>query len=337
MDAIHSFALSDTTTRYHSFHDIELQEPPSPRRSRSRHGGGVEGRAAAALAACHRGTTPPAAAARNDARTKASSGTGYERKRQDSGYAAQACMTRAPRTRPSTRRSAKSYPQPTPSSLPLHARTASAGAQSAHASSSQGYFYFPAPQLIDFAADAQEAEQEDQQLQENHHHHHHHHHHSESHAESHVPRGDQKQPLSPPPATTHYWTSDSTRRLEYAAIDAASRGVKGWIRRHLVPECFAGRHVGFEDDSGSVRRYRLDLDEQDLGHPEKQQGQQQSQSRSQHQSQQQSQSRSQSRSQNRSQHQSQHQSQSQSQSPSRGLEERRRGWSFFSLRKSRTV
>ncbi|KAG6232637.1 hypothetical protein E4U26_004472 [Claviceps purpurea] len=326
MDARHSFALSDTTTRYHSFHDIELQEPPSPRRSRSRHGGGAEGRAAAALAACHRGTTPPAAAARNDARTKPSSGTGtgYERKRQDSGYAAQACMTRAPRTRPSTRRSAKSYPQPTPSSLPLHARTASAGAQSAHASSSPGYFYFPAPQLIDFAADAQEAEQGDQQLQENHpHHHHHHHHHSESHAESHLPRGDQQVPLSPPPATTHYWTSDSTRRLEYAAIDAASRGVKGWIRRHLVPECFAGRHVGFEDDSGSVRRYRLDLDEQDQGRPEKQQGQQQSQSRSQ------------SRSQNRSQHQSQ--SQSQRQSPSRGQEERRRGWSFFSLRKSRTV
>jgi hypothetical protein len=69
-----------------------------------------------------------------------------------------------------------------------------------------------------------------------------------------------------PPQTTHYWTSDQTRRLEYAAIDAASKGVKGWIRRNLIPDCFAGkdRHVAFDDDTGSVRRYRLDLeDEQD--------------------------------------------------------------------------
>lgn len=69
--------------------------------------------------------------------------------------------------------------------------------------------------------------------------------------------------VSPPlPQTTHYWTSDSTRRLEYAAIDEASRGVKGWVRKHLVPECFGDRHVHFDDDSGSVRRYRLDLGEE---------------------------------------------------------------------------
>ncbi|KAL7797423.1 hypothetical protein V8C37DRAFT_310146 [Trichoderma ceciliae] len=69
-----------------------------------------------------------------------------------------------------------------------------------------------------------------------------------------------------PPQTTHYWTSDRTRRMEYAAIDAASKGVKGWIRRNLLPDCLVGknRHVAFDDDSGSVRRYRLDLeDEQD--------------------------------------------------------------------------
>lgn len=73
--------------------------------------------------------------------------------------------------------------------------------------------------------------------------------------------------VSPPlPQTTHYWTSDSTRRLEYAAMDAASRGVKGWIRKHLVPECFVprdSRHISFDDDSGSVRRYRLDLEQVD--------------------------------------------------------------------------
>ncbi|CRK12127.1 hypothetical protein BN1723_009613 [Verticillium longisporum] len=33
---------------------------------------------------------------------------------------------------------------------------------------------------------------------------------------------------SPPPQPTHYWTSDQTRRLEYAAIDAAHQGIKGW-------------------------------------------------------------------------------------------------------------
>lgn len=73
-------------------------------------------------------------------------------------------------------------------------------------------------------------------------------------------------PISPcavPPQTTHYWTSDRTRRLEYAAIDAASRGVRGWVMRNVVPECFVpreNRRMGFDDDSGSVRRYRLDLE-----------------------------------------------------------------------------
>ncbi|EGR49110.1 uncharacterized protein TRIREDRAFT_121597 [Trichoderma reesei QM6a] len=67
-----------------------------------------------------------------------------------------------------------------------------------------------------------------------------------------------------PPQTTHYWTSDRTRRLEYAAIDAAGKGVKGWIRKNLLPDCFAGknRHVAFDDDTGSVRRYRLDLEDE---------------------------------------------------------------------------
>jgi hypothetical protein len=69
-----------------------------------------------------------------------------------------------------------------------------------------------------------------------------------------------------PPQTTHYWTSDRTRRLEYAAIDAASKGVRGWVMRHVVPDCFvpqSKRRVGFEDDRGSVVRYRLELDTED--------------------------------------------------------------------------
>ncbi|CAK7562276.1 MAG: hypothetical protein SEPTF4163_000112 [Sporothrix epigloea] len=66
-----------------------------------------------------------------------------------------------------------------------------------------------------------------------------------------------------PPQTTHYWTSDQTRRLEYAAIDAASRGFKGWVMRHMVPDCFvpkSKRRVTFDDDTGSVRRYRIALE-----------------------------------------------------------------------------
>ncbi|KAK9416965.1 hypothetical protein SUNI508_09204 [Seiridium unicorne] len=67
----------------------------------------------------------------------------------------------------------------------------------------------------------------------------------------------------PPPQTTHYWTSDHTRKLEYAAIDAASQGIKGWILKYVIPDCFVpkqSRRLGFDDDSGSVRRYRLELE-----------------------------------------------------------------------------
>lgn len=66
----------------------------------------------------------------------------------------------------------------------------------------------------------------------------------------------------PPPQTTHYWMSDQTRRLEYAAIDAASRGFKGWVMKR-VPNCFVpkeNRRLTFDDDTGSVRRYRLELE-----------------------------------------------------------------------------
>lgn len=70
-------------------------------------------------------------------------------------------------------------------------------------------------------------------------------------------------PFAVPPPTTHYWTSDRTRQLEYAAIDAASKGVRGWIMRNMVPDCFVprnARRAGFDDDGGSVRRYRIDLE-----------------------------------------------------------------------------
>ena len=79
---------------------------------------------------------------------------------------------------------------------------------------------------------------------------------------------------------THYWTSNRTRRIEYAAIDAASRGFRGFVSK-LVPDCFLGPESSYRrggqfwcdkaggkgrgrrrgsEDGGSVRRYRLDLD-----------------------------------------------------------------------------
>ncbi|PBP19822.1 hypothetical protein BUE80_DR009294 [Diplocarpon rosae] len=76
-------------------------------------------------------------------------------------------------------------------------------------------------------------------------------------------------PPPPPPATVQYWTSDSTRRLEYAAIDAASQGVKGFFAR-LVPDCIQPAEKrrarfcegGEGSEAGSVRRYRLVLPEE---------------------------------------------------------------------------
>lgn len=72
----------------------------------------------------------------------------------------------------------------------------------------------------------------------------------------------------PLPSTTHYWTSDSTRRLEYEAIDAASKGVRGFLIR-LVPDCILPDQVRrtrfWRHDcqrgkkEGSVRRYRLSV------------------------------------------------------------------------------
>ena len=85
-----------------------------------------------------------------------------------------------------------------------------------------------------------------------------------------------------PPATIQYWTSDNTRRLEYAAIDAASQGLRGFLNK-LIPECMLPkemRRTRFCDgdegsDAGSVRRYRLDLpgeEEEGKKHTEKEGG-----------------------------------------------------------------
>ncbi|OTB00475.1 hypothetical protein M426DRAFT_15418 [Hypoxylon sp. CI-4A] len=219
-----SVATSDTT--YHSFHDIELYEPPaSPTRVEEqaptrkddhfefkpilRHDSGYE--------SIHPGSRSIASRSSH---------------RRDSTMSTSSSQSR-PRTRPSMRRSTKSTPNP-------HLKRLNSQSPQLTPSQEQptGYYYFPPPESLSGSLD--EGDDADS-------------------AEASYP---------PPPQTTHYWTSDHTRRLEYAAIDAASRGVKGWFMKHIVPDCFIpkeSRRVGFDDDSGSVRRYRLELDCDETG------------------------------------------------------------------------
>lgn len=75
------------------------------------------------------------------------------------------------------------------------------------------------------------------------------------------------------PATIMQWTSNETRRREYDAIDRQSRGLRG-IWNKIRPRVFKGKQAnqpGFydpekntsnDDDVGSVRRYRLHMDEE---------------------------------------------------------------------------
>ncbi|KAI0509699.1 hypothetical protein F5B22DRAFT_648720 [Xylaria bambusicola] len=128
--------------------------------------------------------------------------------------------------RPSLQRAAKSTPVSYPRRLSEHS-VCMTTAQQQQQHQSNSYYYFPSPEDIT---------SQDETAEEIH---------------------------PPPPQTTHYWMSDHTRRLEYAAIDAASRGIKGWVMKHVVPDCFVpkeNRRLTFDDDTGSVRRYRLELE-----------------------------------------------------------------------------
>jgi hypothetical protein len=68
------------------------------------------------------------------------------------------------------------------------------------------------------------------------------------------------------PATEIRWTSDETRRREYAQIDRANRGVRG-LWRKILPGLArkSSRSRFYTDDDGSdgesIRRYRLDMSE----------------------------------------------------------------------------
>jgi hypothetical protein len=67
------------------------------------------------------------------------------------------------------------------------------------------------------------------------------------------------------PATIIHWTSDETRRMEYAKIDKSRRGIRGlWTK--LFPFLRSNQSRFYEEkegsDAGSVRRFRLDLPDQ---------------------------------------------------------------------------
>ncbi|KAI1129907.1 hypothetical protein F5Y10DRAFT_140966 [Nemania abortiva] len=134
--------------------------------------------------------------------------------------------------RPSIQRAVQSTPASYPGRRSLHMTIS----QQQHQHQPHSYYHFPSPEAI--TGQEEVAEEPDQIYH------------------------------PPPPQTTHYWMSDNTRRLEYAAIDAASRGIKGWVMKHVVPDCFVpkdNRRLTFDDDTGSVRRYRLELECDDSG------------------------------------------------------------------------
>ena len=67
-----------------------------------------------------------------------------------------------------------------------------------------------------------------------------------------------------PPATEIRWTSDETRRREYAEIDRANKGLRGLWRKVLPGVARRSSQSRFYDendgsDGESIRRYRLDV------------------------------------------------------------------------------
>ncbi|KAK6846276.1 hypothetical protein PG987_001464 [Apiospora arundinis] len=230
-----SVARSDTT--YHSFHDVELFEPASPR-----NGNTVQTKPPQTW---RNEPFAPSPMRRQDSgyesipsgsKSDGSHGSGRRTSTGTSSSTSSSHQTR-PRTRPSIHRATRSTPTPYTA---LSSRPASQ--QQHQQQHSFSYFHFPNPDASYAAVGQvdpdQEEDEEDDELTGT--------------------------IYPPPPQTTHYWTSDHTRRLEYAAIDAASQGVKGWMLKHMVPDCFIpkeNRRLRFDDDTGSVRRYRLELDD----------------------------------------------------------------------------
>lgn len=69
------------------------------------------------------------------------------------------------------------------------------------------------------------------------------------------------------PATTIHWNSLSTRKRQYAEIDRSRKGMRGFFRK-ITPKWMCQPTPKFYDpakdsDAGSVRRYRVELPEDD--------------------------------------------------------------------------
>lgn len=283
----HSRASCFTTTTYHSFQDIELRDSESHpestgtstatglgtlnmegdavRRSRpSRRDDGEKCPAAFKMVRQDSGYESGAPASRTSSSTK---------RRRTSSKQPSSSPSRSDRApkRPGLRRSGASNPvshMPGRSSLTIQRPTFLTPQQQQNLNRKNSYFQFPAPENLEEEQDQPTRPSVDlapvilkvNTANLN----------TDNHQAPDPPtarhRAWSNSPVSPfvvPPPTTHYWTSDRTRQLEYAAIDAASKGVRGWIMRNVVPDCFVPRNTrraGFEDDGGSVRRYRIDLE-----------------------------------------------------------------------------
>ncbi|EGX91141.1 hypothetical protein CCM_05299 [Cordyceps militaris CM01] len=234
-------ALSDTT--YYSFNDIELVEPPEPvdcyAQQRLQHKRDFDPFEASKMQRQDSGyesyePSSPRRTSMSNASSRPPSGSTVTRR--NSSSAASANPPRLRSSRPSTRRSYNTYTGGNHHHHHhhLHQQAPPYAVRSYSQSQPPGFVQFPTLDLIELAEPPAAAADDDAAL------------------------------MAPElPQTTHYWTSDSTRRLEYAAIDAAGRGVKGWVRKHLVPDCLVSdqKHLAFDDDTGSVRRYRLHLEE----------------------------------------------------------------------------
>ncbi|MCJ1434749.1 hypothetical protein MMC27_004119 [Xylographa pallens] len=81
-------------------------------------------------------------------------------------------------------------------------------------------------------------------------------------------RGVDGTTYDPTPCTIIDWTAPATRRREYEKIDRSSRGVRGLWRKVAPRWCRSSSSrtsffEGDEDDARSVRRYRLDISDED--------------------------------------------------------------------------
>jgi hypothetical protein len=74
--------------------------------------------------------------------------------------------------------------------------------------------------------------------------------------------------------TTMHWMSPSTRRDQYRKFDKQNTGLRGLVRR-ILPRCVSGPpslqfYEKDKEDVGSVRRYRMDVENHEEHEEERQ-------------------------------------------------------------------